>query len=696
LVSIPSFRYNERIPYGKFEGMMAMGIFLAVLVMLALIGASNVINRFIPIVPVPLIQIALGVAVAVIPSGVHLELEPELFFVLFIAPLLYNDGKHTPRGDLWRLRAPILIMAVGLVFVTVFAVGYAIHWMIPSIPLPAAFGLAAILSPTDAVAVGALAGRIHLPKSLMRLLEGEALMNDASGLVAFKFAIAAAVTGVFSLPKASFSFLVISIGGLLIGAVLAFVIVGLRKLLRRAGMEDVTVHMLLQILTPFLLYLTAEELGMSGILAAVAGGIVHAVEHDRSESSHLQLNTVSVNTWSVILFILNGLVFVILGLQIPDVSRTILDDPLFNNFQIIGYAAAIFAMLIVLRFLWSFAFTRLPGRKGTKGAPSIKILAMTAISGVRGAVTLAGAFSIPLVLDSGAPFPQRDLILFLAALVILFSLVTASILLPLLARKDSAAGAADKEKEEQEFQIKVMMAAVLALHHETNEHNEAAVASVIADYRLWISQARTKGKPRRSKLLRRGEDTELRLLAVKAERQFAQDMLDKGSITKEQARLFFIMLDQLELILSNRSHMWGVMVKLLLHRLQAGFKPGEGKTFTKLRAADQEALKRLKRQSSEAAIALVKQQDESDQRAAVLEHYRHVLERLNRMSAASRRHDGGFTEQKKELHWVAIQAERNEVQTLFERGEISRVLAGELRRMIRDREAAMFEQVEIG
>ncbi|WP_025699940.1 cation:proton antiporter, partial [Paenibacillus durus] len=229
-----------------------METFTAVLVLLGLIGLSKIVNRFIPFVPVPLIQIGFGVIAAAFSWGIHLTLEPELFFVLFIAPLLFNDGRRTPRAELWNLRAPILLLALGLVFATVLVAGYAIHWMIPSIPVAAAFALAAILSPTDAVAVSALAGRVHLPKSIHRVLEGESLMNDASGLVAFKFAVAAAVTGVFSLPQAIGSFILIAAGGLLAGAALSFLLIRLSVFIRRLGMEDVTVHVLLQILTPFL------------------------------------------------------------------------------------------------------------------------------------------------------------------------------------------------------------------------------------------------------------------------------------------------------------------------------------------------------------------------------------------------------------------------------------------------------------
>lgn len=693
--------YNWKKAHRNSKGRCLVELFLAVLVMLALIGVSNVVSRFVPFIPVPLIQIGLGVIVALIPSGLHVELEPELFFVLFIAPLLYNDGKHTPRDELWKLRAPILLLAVGLVFITVFVVGYAVHWMIPSIPIAAAFGLAAILSPTDAVAVGALAGRIHMPKSLMRLLEGEALMNDASGLVAFKFAIAAAVTGVLSLPRATVSFFIISVGGLLIGAIIAFLISWLRVVLRRAGMEDVTMHMLIQILTPFMLYMIAEELGMSGILAAVAGGIVHAIERDRAETSMMKLKVVSNSTWTVILFILNGLVFVILGLQIPHVSGIILADPAFNNFKVIGYAAIIFAMLMVLRFAWTFAFTRgsrLLGIGGERSMPGFKMLVMTAFSGVRGAVTLAGAFSIPLVLDDGSPFPERNLIIFLAATVILLSLIVASVLLPLLAKKKESDDEAEREKTDRQIQIQVMTAAIQAVHQERNEENEAAVTSVIADYKQWIQQIRLKGAARRSEPRSREKENELRLLALSEERECARNMLENGQISREHAHQFFKTLDQVELILANRFHLWKMMLKLFFGRLQASFTRKEV-ALAKLPAADIETLRNIKIRTCEAAISEVKKvrcEDNEQAAVGVISYYSHVLDRLARFPRAVRSHDKRFDERKKELHWVAVQAERDEVQALYEKGVITREAAGRLRGIIREREASMFEQDEIG
>ncbi|GGD77573.1 Na+/H+ antiporter [Paenibacillus nasutitermitis] len=676
-----------------------MELFYAVLVLLGLIAVSHVLNRRVPSVPVPLIQIALGIAVSAIPSGIHMPLEPELFFLLFIAPLLYNDGKHTPRSELWRLRAPILLLAVGLVFVTVFVIGYAIHWMIPAIPLPVAFGLAAILSPTDAVAVGALAGRIHLPKSLMHLLEGEALMNDASGLVAFKFAVAAAVTGVFSLPKASVSFLVIAIGGVVVGVIVASVITGIRYLLRQSGLEDETMHMLIHILTPFALYLAAEELGVSGILAAVAGGVMHAVERDRSNRIRPRPHEVSDNTWSVILFLLNGLVFVILGLQIPDVFSTILKSPLYNNFEAFGYAAVIFILLIVLRFLWSYAFSaggRLFGVNKREDKLSFKILAMTSLSGVRGAVTLAGAFSIPLFIDNGDPFPERSLVIFLAAVVILLSLLAASILLPLLAKQDDGNNKEEWAEKKREGELAMMCAAIQAVHYATNVDNEPESASVLADYSRWMRQIRLPEDHRPLDRRFSRIEAELRLEALGIERAETERLLAEGEISEEHGALFLRSLEKLELLVSQRRQLLFVILRKWTRGLKVLLAKNKPKQPLKLSEADREALRQIKRRTSSAVTAAFESRlsgSDRNKRMDIIRHYRYLGDHLSKLDAARTKDVREINrEVRLELHWIALQAERDEVQSLYERGDITRDMANELRRVVRDREASLLEQ----
>ncbi|MGF9695431.1 Na+/H+ antiporter [Paenibacillus sp. MABNR03] len=672
-----------------------MELFIAVLVLLVLIGLSNILNRFVPFIPVPLIQIALGVAIALLPAGVHLPLNPELFFVLFIAPLLYNDGKRTPRHELWNLRAPILLLALGLVFVTVVVAGYAIHWLIPTIPLPAAFALAAILSPTDAVAVGAMAGRVHLPKSIHRLLEGEALMNDASGLVAFKFAIAATVTGVFSLAEASFSFLIIAIGGLLVGAVLSFLLIRLGVWIRRLGMEDVTIHMLLQILTPFVIYLVSEEIGVSGILAVVAGGIIHAIERDRTESVQLKMQVVSASTWSVILFILNGLVFVILGVQIPDVLSTIFVNVSFNNLQVLGYVGLISLLLLLLRFVWIYLFwqgNEWFRKKSPIGKPRLQEISIISLSGVRGAVTLAGAFSIPYVLQDGSPFPERDLIIFLAAGVILFTLIAASVFLPVLAKNDEKTTDGSQQTTERKAQDIMLNAAIRAVKSEMTDENKAAALAVVSDLSKYIRQAAgqlTAGK--RKDILK--QETAINLIGTRAERREIENMLDENVIASEAAFKCNSWLDRKEMMLANRtntqmmfsiSEIGRVLGHLFTNRTEKPDQP--------FMIENADLFRQVKLRTSEAAIKAIRAHMNDGNRPvalSVIAKYERVIARLRSWNQGKT--EDPFNQEKLELQMVAIQEQRNTVQQLYENGEINRDVAAKLRRFINDVEATVLK-----
>jgi len=654
-----------------------MELFITILIFLALVGVSNVINHLLPSVPVPIIQIALGSAVTYFFSEFHLELEPELFFVLFIAPLLYNDGKMTPRSELWRLRAPILLLAVGLVFVTVFVGGYIIHWMIPSMPLPVAFGLASILSPTDAVAVGALAGRIHLPKSLMHLLEGEALMNDASGLVAFKFAIAAAVTGVFSLSKASVSFLVIAIGGLAVGAILAMIITGIRWMLRRSGLENETMHMLIHILTPFALFLAAEELGLSGILAAVAGGVMHAIERDQSLSIKSRSRELTDNTWTIIVYLLNGLVFVILGVQLPGVFRTVFKSPDYNNFDVIVYALVIYILLIVLRFLWVYVYSAIS--KGNKA--SFKIIAMTSLSGVRGALTLAGAFTIPLVIENGDPFPERSLVIFLAAFVILLSLLAASALLPLFAKPKGMSKNEESAQQEHEGQLRMMRSAIQAVRHAVTEENEGEAAAVISEYGRWIRQSQLNERRQRSE-----QEVAIRIKALEIERDRIHRLLAGGEISERHAEMALRSLEEIKLVVSGRMNPLSIVLK----RLTRGIRRLLFKKESEISVSDREAIRKIKLQTSSAVIEALEEKSLSANRSEtseVIQHYRFLKDKCS----APYHVPQGNEHIKSDLQWIAIQAERDEVQSMYGRNEITREVANELRRNIRSREAFMLE-----
>lgn len=329
-----------------------------VLTLLLVVGATRLAAQLLPL-PLPLIQIAAGALLALPSLGLHIALDPELFLFLFIPPLLFVDGWRIPKREVWRMRWPILMMAFGLVFFTVVGAGYFIHLLIPEIPLAASFALAAVLSPTDALAVSAITqGR--LPKRLMHLLEGEALMNDASGLVAFKFAIAAAMTGVFSLVDASLNFLLVAVGGLAIGVFLSWSLGRIRAWMISRGWDDPATHVVLMLLLPFASYMVAEHLGVSGILSAVAAGMMQSwVDLLPRQTSTRLLNR---SVWSMLEFAFNGVVFLLLGLQLPDIMKSVANhhgDLLWRSSLLLAYVAAITAVLMLIRYGWVYGYWKL-------------------------------------------------------------------------------------------------------------------------------------------------------------------------------------------------------------------------------------------------------------------------------------------------------------------------------------------------
>ncbi|KAA0945026.1 MULTISPECIES: Na+/H+ antiporter [unclassified Pseudomonas] len=449
-----------------------------VLILLMLVSVSRLVGRVIPL-PLPLVQIAAGALLAWPTLGLHVALDPELFLFLFLPPLLFSDGWRMPKRELWRLRGPILTLAVGLVLFTVVGAGYFIHWLLPTIPLPVAFALAAVLSPTDAVAVSAISQN-RLPTPLMHMLQGEALMNDASGLVTFKFALVAAVTGVFSLANASLTFVLVALGGLAIGVALSWLVGRLRAWMVARGWDDPATHVVFMLLLPFAAYVLAERLGASGILSAVAAGMMQSWLDLLPRQTSTRLLNRSV--WSLLEFAFNGLIFLLLGLQLPDIIKAVTSHEatlwptlLYRCLDVI----AIFLVLLVLRFIWvqsiwrlSGLLRRLRGKSELTLVPKARSCWLLTVGGVRGAVTLAGVMSVPLLLAPGVAFPERDLLIFIAAGVILLSLVAACIALPLLLRGIEKSPDDKRRGEVRDAWKKTAEAAIHAL--ETEEAAEAA------------------------------------------------------------------------------------------------------------------------------------------------------------------------------------------------------------------------------
>jgi CPA1 family monovalent cation:H+ antiporter len=462
-----------------------------VLILLMLVGVSRLIGRVIPL-PLPLVQIGAGALLAWPTLGLHVALDPELFLFLFLPPLLFSDGWRMPKRELWRLRGPILTLAVGLVLFTVVGAGYFIHWLLPGIPLPVAFALAAVLSPTDAVAVSAIS-RDRLPTPLMHMLQGEALMNDASGLVTFKFALAAAVTGVFSLANASVTFVLVAAGGLAVGVALSWLVGRLRSWMIARGWDDPATHVVFMLLLPFAAYVVAERLGASGILSAVAAGMMQSWLDLLPRQTSTRLLNRSV--WSLLEFAFNGLIFLLLGLQLPDIIKAVASHEtslwptlLYRCLDVV----AIFLVLLVLRFVWvqsiwrlSVVLRRWRGRGEMTQVPTARSCWLLTVGGVRGAVTLAGILSVPLLLE-GAAFPERDLLIFIAAGVILLSLISACIALPLLLRGIEKSPDDKRRNEVRDAWRKTAEAAIHALEIEEVNPQDAAQAALAVELKARI------------------------------------------------------------------------------------------------------------------------------------------------------------------------------------------------------------------
>ncbi|MEA9948512.1 Na+/H+ antiporter [Xanthomonas campestris pv. raphani] len=413
-----------------------------VLAMLLAVAASGYLIRILPFsLPLPLVQIALGAVVSGVFDAGH-ELEPELFFLLFLPPLLFLDGWRIPKQGLFRDKAAILELALGLVVFTVVGAGLLIHWLIPAMPLAVAFALAAIISPTDPVAVSSIASKVQIPKRLMHILEGESLLNDASGLVCFQFAVAAVLTGTFSIATASLTFLWVALAGLALGVATTFGLSRIQAWIWRHFGEEPGSAILVNLLTPFAAYLLAEAFHASGILAAVAAGITMSyVEMAGNAPGNMRLQRSAV--WDTVQFTFNGIIFVLLGEQLPGILdgavRSVQEAGHLNPWWLAVYVATISASLMALRFVWVFLSLRWnlfkAQRRGEAHvSPPWRIVVAVSLAGVRGAITLAGVLTLPLVLEDGSPFPARQLAIFLAASVILVSLLVASVALPRLLR----------------------------------------------------------------------------------------------------------------------------------------------------------------------------------------------------------------------------------------------------------------------
>ena len=463
---------------------------------------SSVLDQFLRGVSLPLVQMAVGVAIYFFADlPIDVTINSELFLVMFIAPLLFDESRNISNRILWDNRNTVLSLAIALVVVSVLVVGFVLHWLVPSISLAAAFALGAALGPTDAVAVASLGKTVKLGSRQKASLLGEALLNDASGIVSFQFAIAAAVTGSFSLADASWTFVVEFVGGIILGLFLGAIAFFIMQRMRRAGVESATVHVCFELFLPFFVYLVATRFHVSGILAVVAAGLLisyipqRMTVRSRSFSTFsTRLNIASESVWHLFSFVLNGVIFVNLGIVLSSTLAPALQENSADLFWIFSLVLILTAVIVGVRFLWIIWGDPLSdnpetGKRMKLGGPAIRNALVTTLCGPKGAVSLSIASTIPFTVASGAVFPQRDLLLFLVCGVIVVTLLLANFVVPLIAPKSETD---DDDELDPEYEIEMIQNVISGLKRRQTVENKQATGRVMRMYHRRLTAARRR------------------------------------------------------------------------------------------------------------------------------------------------------------------------------------------------------------
>jgi len=504
-----------------------------VLILLVVATALALLARRIGI-PYPILLVLGGLALGFVPGLPPIELEPEIVFLLFLPPILFGAGYFTSLRDFKRNLRPITLLSVGLVVFTTVAVALVAAAIVPGMGLAAAFALGAIVAPPDAVAATTVFQRLGVPRRVVSILEGESLVNDATALVAYRFAIIAASTGTFSIANAGLTFVAVAAGGVAFGLLMGLI---LAWALRR--IDDPVFSVVLTLLAPVATYLPAEQFHLSGVLATVAAGIWVGRNAPREMSSSVRL--AGTAAWQVLLFLINGTVFILIGAQLRSVLQGLGE---YSPGQLVGLAVAISAVVIVVRILWVFPGTYVPralsaGIRVREPYPAPRNVFILSWAGMRGVVSLAAALALPLTLTNGAPFPFRDLIIFLTFAVILATLVGQGLTLPFFIRRLGVAADQGDVHEEAHARMTTAEAAVQRIEElarEWPDHLEL-IDALRAQYNHQASHI----DPHHDEALDESEQEllehrRIRGAVVEAEREALLQMFERGAVTDDVFR----------------------------------------------------------------------------------------------------------------------------------------------------------------
>ena len=519
-----------------------------ILICLVVVALLAIVARKID-VPYPILLTVAGGLLALVPGLPAIHLEPQLVFNLFLPPLLYPAAVYTSWRDFRSNLRSILPLAIFLVLLTMAACAYLIH-ALTGLPLAVGFVFGALISPPDAVAALAVTKDLKVPRKIIVILEGESLVNDATSFISFRFAVAAVLTGSFSLGQASLQFLLVAAGGIAVGLATGWLATQVQKRL-----DDPPVQTMFSLLTPYVAYFSGEKLHVSGILAVVIAGIYYGWRAPRVLSGRMRLQAVPV--WQMVVFILNGILFMLIGLQLPQAIHAL---PPGSAMSVAKLAILVLLVIVLVRFLWLFGATYLPrllSRTFRRKNPAPwHQTAFIAWTGMRGADSLAGALAIPFLLADGAPFPGRNLILLLTFCVIFGTLVVQGLTLKPLVRWLRIVDDHIPEKEERLARLKANEAALARIEDlgSTSQARPQSVERLRSEYADRIQQLSKEASHEESvRRLFSRDFEELAREALETERDTVIALRNEESINDEVLRRIQHDIDLAEARLQRRA-----------------------------------------------------------------------------------------------------------------------------------------------
>jgi Na+/H+ antiporter len=484
-------------------------------------------------VPYPILLVLGGLGLAFVPGLPQVHIDPPLVLLIFLPPLLFASAWFTSWRDFAANRRPIALLAVGLVIVTTTAVAWVAHTIFPAMSWPVAFVLGAIVSPPDAVAATAVTRRLKVPRRIVTVLEGESLVNDATGLVAYKLALVAVVSGRFSLGAAGGRFVLVAAGGVLVGLIVGWLVAQIHRRL-----DDFQVETVITLLTPYAAYIPAEHLGLSGVLATVAAGGYLGWRNPELLSALTRFRGRGV--WSVLLMLFNGLVFILIGLQLASIRGLAIGE---SWGSLIGRAALVVAAAVIARLVYvpiGIYLPRLlsPRLRARDPSPPWRAVALIGWTGMRGIVSLALALALPLTLPDGRPFPDRVVVIVSAFAVILVTLVVQGLTLPLVIRALRFADDDADLREEREALIRASQAALGRVDaiDATSIIDPRLLERVRGPYAERLARLTTEAREDPECKLTEGEAAAFRRLrgeALRAERGAVVSLRNQGKLSEE-------------------------------------------------------------------------------------------------------------------------------------------------------------------